>query len=381
MNEPLLIVGGSARAAAESARRAGFIPWVVDAFGDDDTRRLAECRVDPRYPTNLVAEAQQFPPADWMYVGGLENLPSIVERLTTERPLLGIGGRSLSRVRDPWTLRAVPGVEGVRFPEIYPDASGLARDGTWLWKSRRSAGGLGVGNLGGKTSPQMDGGRYFERRISGICCGVTFLGDGQNARFVGAVRQRIDDGDRRHPFLYGGAIGPIPLAEVVRSRLEDLGRNLAAEFGLVGLFGVDVILEGDVVWVLEVNPRYTASVELLEHAYDVALVADHVRACRDRALPPPRTWAARRTVGKRIVYAGDAGATVAPEFTELLWKLRGDDRLPAVADIPPAASTVGPHAPLATVLSAGNDSTAVAEQLQAAAAEIGRAFDRLCVAR
>ena len=144
MNQRLLIIGASGRAAAQSARRAGFIPTVIDAFGDEDTRHVAECRVDAGYPANLIALADEMPPADWLYVGGLENSPSIVERIATRRRLLGVEPATLRRVRDPWALRAVLDVEGVRFPALCTETSDVPRDGTWILKSRRSAGGLGV---------------------------------------------------------------------------------------------------------------------------------------------------------------------------------------------------------------------------------------------
>ena len=46
MSEPtVLIAGFSGRVLAASARRAGYRPLVVDAFGDDDTREIAQGNV------------------------------------------------------------------------------------------------------------------------------------------------------------------------------------------------------------------------------------------------------------------------------------------------------------------------------------------------
>jgi uncharacterized protein len=372
-----LIVGGSARAAVESATRAGFSPLAVDAFGDDDTRRLAECRVARPYPSDVVAEAERLPPADWIYVGGLENSPTIIERLASQRRLLGVGGPALRKVRDPESLRAGFAGIDVWFPEFRDSPAGIPPDGTWLWKSRRSAGGLGVGVLDAAPD-QFDGSRYFERRTAGRVCGATFLGDGRMARLIGVVDLQTAGCDPSRPFLFGGAVGPIETAPAVRVRLEALGQKLAGVFGLTGLFGVDVVLDGEAVWVLEVNPRYTASVELLEHAFDRLLVADHVRACRDHVLPPPDFSPARMSVGKRIVYSGATGGTVRAEFTAALWRMRGDGPLPAVADIPPPGSTIGPYTPLVTVLATAADPVQVADKLKAGADEVSGLFRRTC---
>jgi predicted ATP-grasp superfamily ATP-dependent carboligase len=405
VNRQLLIVGASGRAAAESARRAGMVPLVVDAFGDDDTRRLAQCRVAQPYPNRLVVEVAQFPAADWMFVGGLESSPGVVERIAGERRLLGIAGPILRKVRDPWSVRAALPEPELRFPAIEINPANLPHDGSWLSKSRRSSGGLGVApftqaplfaagglvrtpSAGGQVgrppfdtpsaNAQIDPGRYFEQRVSGRCCGASFLADGQDSRLLGVVEQRLNSGDPKRPFLFGGAVGPLNLDVSVLMRLEAFGRRLAAAFGLRGLFGIDVILDGDEIWMLEVNPRYTASMELLEHAFERPFIADHVRACREGALPPHEKLAARRVVGKRIVYAGSRSATVAVEFTARLWELRGNGQVPAVADIPPAGSTVGPHAPLVTVLAAGSDGSHVDAELANLAADIRHEFERTC---
>jgi predicted ATP-grasp superfamily ATP-dependent carboligase len=378
LNDQLLIIGASGRAAAESARRAGITPLVLDAFGDDDTRRIADCRVAERYPSNLVAEAAQFPAAAWMFVGGLENSPAIVDRLACGRRLLGIAGASLRRVRDPEALRASLAIEGMWFPEYRTEFAGIPRDGSWLLKSRRSAGGLGISVFNEYSGPQIDSSRYFERRVGGRSCGITFVGQNGDARLVGAVEQFVSNADPRRPFLFGGAIGPLDLPVGLTNRLTELGRLAAREFGLAGLFGIDVVIDGDAVWVLEVNPRYTASVELLEHALDRPLLAQHVQACRGESPVGVAQPSARNRCGKRIVYAGSVGRTVKATFTESLWNLRGERALPAVADIPTPGARIEPFSPLATVLAEGADIAQVAGELGRLAAEVERRFELTC---
>ena len=89
---------------------------------------------------------------------------------------------------------------------------------------------------------------------------------------------------------------------------------LAAEFDLVGLFGVDFIDDGEQLWPIEINPRYTASVEILERACRFSAVAWHVAACREQIisageLSPGHAWHA-----KRILYT-DKDLFIQPEFT------------------------------------------------------------------
>ena len=58
-------------------------------------------------------------------------------------------------------------------------------------------------------------------------------------------------------------------------RFRDIGDLLSRSVGLRGIFGVDCILQDDVPWVLEVNPRYTASVEVWEYAGKLSALALH----------------------------------------------------------------------------------------------------------
>ena len=59
MNEHLLILGASVRAAAFSALRAGLRPWCVDLFADLDLRANCPALVidASRYPNGLAALA------------------------------------------------------------------------------------------------------------------------------------------------------------------------------------------------------------------------------------------------------------------------------------------------------------------------------------
>ena len=71
-------------------------------------------------------------------------------------------------------------------------------------------------------------------------------------------------------FNYCGNIGPITLPVPVRNILQGIGDTLAVKAGLRGVFGIDFILEGKTPVPVEVNPRYTASVEVLEESIPVA---------------------------------------------------------------------------------------------------------------
>jgi predicted ATP-grasp superfamily ATP-dependent carboligase len=82
-----------------------------------------------------------------------------------------------------------------------------------------------------------------------------------------------------------------------------VGTVLAAGCGLRGLFGVDGILGADGFWPVEVNPRYTASVEVLERANGLQSLLWHQAGCEEGLadLPPPPT--SGRLIGKACLFA------------------------------------------------------------------------------
>lgn len=359
MTQRLLIAGWSARAAVQSARRAGLDVAAIDAFLDADLRRdAATCRrlTDVRH---LPALAAELPPSEWLYIGGLENHPRIVADVSRRHRLLGTAPAALRRVRDPCMLQRAVRRGGFAFPETrsLADAATVPNDGTWLVKRRRSAGGVGVRPYVGDVTRATDA--YLQQFVAGASCGATFVAAAGRCRLLGVCRQLCTTSHRETPYLYGGSIGPLVLPSRVMAELQRLGDLLAGEFELVGLFGVDVVIDrADDVRPLEVNPRYTASVDVLERATGATLLDLHLRACRDGTLPT--TFAASSSVvhGKRIVYYdGPADCVVPASLTEQL--LGSAD----VADVPAAETRVRPGEPLSTVFAAADDDDEVAGQL------------------
>jgi predicted ATP-grasp superfamily ATP-dependent carboligase len=309
---PILILGASARAAAFSARRAGLRTIAADLFADRDLRGLGPAgRIAAAdYPGGLAERSASAPSCPWIYTGGLENHPDLVARIARQRPLWGNDGPVLRAVRDPIALATILRRAGFPCPAARLDATGLPRDGSWLVKPLGSAGGWGIVPLGaeaGEGGP-IEAPRYYQERLDGPSLGAVFVaarGGGESrVALAGVTRQWI--GRRGCPFAYVGSLGPWPIAPRVRARIDALGRALADAFGLVGLFGVDLILRDGEPWPLEVNPRYTASVEVLELALGRPLLAEHARACDPDAAVAPASPGPRgrpRWVGKRIVFA------------------------------------------------------------------------------
>ncbi|NIP86784.1 MAG: ATP-dependent carboligase, partial [Planctomycetales bacterium] len=189
MAAQLLCVGFSARAAASSARRAGFQPLAADHFADRDLA-ASQVRRIARYPADLLQAVADLPAVPLVYGGALENYPEIVERLQKERIVWGNDAATLRRVRDPFQLAAVLQAVGQPLPPLTTCPDQLPRDGSWLSKNGRGSGGGHVRGWYGQSGPGQPCG-YFQQRQEGIPCSAVFVGAAGQAQLLGTTRQLI----------------------------------------------------------------------------------------------------------------------------------------------------------------------------------------------
>jgi predicted ATP-grasp superfamily ATP-dependent carboligase len=373
----VLIAGVSTRALAISAARAGYRVTAVDAFGDMDLREAAEVlTIRPDGPVRFTpaaaaaAAAARAVGADVVaYTSNFENYPEAVAELSRGRLLLGNPPAVLTRIRNPIVLMRVLRQRGFAVPATRasapPAAPGPDR---WLLKPRRSGGGHG-------TTPWRSGRpvsrrAYVQERIRGVIGSIVFAADGRHAVALGLSRQLV--GERSfgaHGFRYCGSLLASERAPVFPRQAELLARATALAvavteaFGLRGLNGLDFVARDGVPLPIEVNPRYSASMELVERATGSSLFAIHAGACEGR-LPEP-TRLPERVHGKAIVYARRDVVVSDPHA----W------RVPAIADVPHPGERIRRGHPICTLLADCPDAERCLRALVAGAAAIYRAIE------
>jgi uncharacterized protein len=369
----LLVAGVTARALAASAARAGWRVTAVDAFGDLDLRACARVvalrREDGGFdPAAAAAAGRRVSAAYAAYTSNFENHPSSVAALAAGRRLLGNRPSVLRRVRDPVELMRALRRHGFETPVTRAVGPGslTAEPQRWLLKPRRSGGGHGTSAW----RPGRPVGRhqYLQERLRGTPGSIVFLADGKHALVLGLSRQLV--GDRAFGaggFRYCGSLMGEGLFEHEASLLDRaraLAETVAREFGLVGLNGIDFIARAGVPWPIEVNPRWSASMELLEGRGE-PLFALHVEACLGR-LPAAAPYRIRGTMGKAVVFARrdvTLGATRA-------WL-----RDASVADVPHRGERVPRGRPICTVFASTKSPAACVRALADRAAAIYRVAD------
>jgi hypothetical protein len=375
MAEParrLVVAGVTTRPLAVSAARAGWTVTAADAFGDLDLRACAEVLVpeaDEGFDPAAAVRMTRDTPAEFAaYTSSLENYPAAVAALARGRRLLGNPPAVLRRVRDPLQLMRALRRLGFRTPStrVTPPVR-HERSRRWLLKPRRSGGGHG-------TSPWMPGRsvgrqRYLQERIAGLPGSVVFLADGRRAQVLGLSRQLVGRPELGSAgFRYCGSLmgpGLFPGEQSLRRCAESLAEAVVRTFGLVGLNGLDFIARGGVAWPIEVNPRFSASMELLERGGGLPLFALHAEACAGR-LPACAPIRLDRVHGKAIVFARRDVTTGATRR----WLAASD-----MADIPPSGQRIARGRPICTVFATGRDAGTCQQALGGKAASVYRAVE------
>jgi uncharacterized protein len=347
-NEEVLIAAISGRALAVSARRGGYLPLVVDFFGDQDTVAAAQAHVtlcgevaqgfgEHELMTALERLAARHAPAGVVCGTGFEDRPQVLARLAQRWRLFGNSADTVARVKDPEIFAASCRDCDIAHPRISLSRP-PAREG-WVAKRRGGSGGFHVAAAPGRESGE---GVYYQSRVPGTPVSALLLANGVSAVVLGFSVQWACP-TSRHPFRYGGAVRPADIAPGLAERLAESACRLAAALSLTGLNSADFMLEGDDFWILEVNPRPGATLDIFE-TDGGSLFSLHLAACAgDLIDDAPRLDGAKASA---IFYA--EGDVIAPaRFEWPNW----------CADRPTAGIAIKAGAPLCTVHAAAATAT------------------------
>jgi len=337
----ILIAAISGRALAESARRGGYVPLVTDFFGDQDTLLLADAyvRLNGELAVGIEGHAvvdaleklcERHRPAGIVCGTGFERRPQILRILAERWRLFGNNAKTVAKVKNPALLSSLCADLAIPFPEW--SLSQPSAPAEWLAKRRGGAGGSHISAA--QQARRARGEIYYQRRVPGNPVGALFLADGRRASILGFSAQWSSPTPHL-PFRYGGAVRPAPLAPSTAKLLSALVNRLAGALSLVGLNSADFLVDGERFWLLEINPRPGATLDIFEPP-EGSLFAMHMAACSGILPAAPRYPDGARA--SAIVYA----ETDIPSVPALDWPSWTADR-------PAPGSTIKAGQPLCTV--------------------------------
>ncbi|MGB2833145.1 MAG: ATP-grasp domain-containing protein [Methylotenera sp.] len=336
MFKKLIIAANSARGYAQAAVDIGYEVVTLDAFADADTRRITQQSLKLNMTAQGVdaASFKQFfsqlnlAEFDGFLYGSLfDAAPDLLEWVSQRMPVVGNGAAAMRIAKGFAFFKCLESLK-INHPEVlleFPEDSE-----NWLSKQLGGTGGthIQVAKYAGK---QAD---YYQRKIEGTPISLLFVADGNNAQPIGFNQQLIAP-TVEMPYRFAGAVSSYVVPEAVQVAFERAVQQLTIHLGLKGLNSLDAIVNAEKVWILELNPRLSATF----HLYP-CLLSVHIQACAGQLVGLPKMIGASAQL---IIYA-DGSVEIPADF---LWPI-------GVTDIPSIMPekgkvTIQPHEPICTV--------------------------------
>lgn len=276
---PVLVFAQSGRFIAEAAALTGYTVRVADCFCDSDTQAVAEKTIqlpalDQLSQSQLLQaliSLSQNEPCLLLYGTGIERFYPVLADLPSHITVIGNTRQTISLLRQAHRFFAL--LEQLQIP--YPPTS-LSKPAVEnpLRKRLDSAGGSAVF---ADTRP-LNPGEFYQQQIMGETHSVCFIANGQDATILG-WNQQINQADK---FLIQ-QIWQQDEPPAHASQLSAMLLKLVRASHLIGVNSLDYIISTDgSIFILEINPRISASVALLPTA---DWLKWHIESCRHQSLP------------------------------------------------------------------------------------------------
>ncbi|MFZ2312790.1 MAG: ATP-grasp domain-containing protein [Methylobacter sp.] len=365
--EIILIVASSGRMLAQAAKNTGLKPLVIDLFADLDTQSYAKDfrRIKSLAEQDLAPAVDEFVEryavAHVIYGSGFEYFPESLGYLCSRLMLIGNHPDVFARLQNKQAFFSTLDDLNIPHPEVAFSAPDSA-DG-WLMKPMQGQGGVGIQRYHDDdvaAAPSV----YWQKFQTGTPHSALFLADGQQVQVVGFNTQWSASLSETQEFVFSGVINSTDLPDAHKAVITGWIKQMAPVFELRGLNSLDFIHADDCSYVLEINPRPSASMQL----YEGNLLIRHIQACEAGTLLAQRgkaqsvgnnseaycaAWQDPHCTGYQIVYAGQ-DLTIPDQFEWPEWCM----------DLPRSGDMCRAGQPICSIIAHQKESRSVLEQLQ-----------------
>jgi predicted ATP-grasp superfamily ATP-dependent carboligase len=320
----------------QSANKAGHSVYTIDLFGDLDTKKYS------RKNLSILQEYGEIPLKDLELSGaflkltkkltkennidaillasGLDDEGQLLQSLHDLVPILGNEPEKIEKVRNKYHFFNELKKLKIQFPEtkfVNNLNEGLlaSKDIGFplLIKPTKGYGGIGIRMCEGRKDLQdflnnkSDGEWIIQEHIAGTPASVSMIADGSKSKILTLNEQLlgVKEFGQKEEFRFSGNIVPLESAEDLLQRCEELTNKIVAKFGLKGSNGIDLIISNrsDEITIIEVNPRFQATLECIEQYLGINLVNLHLKACNHLELPTNLNKPQSKFIGRGILYS------------------------------------------------------------------------------
>ncbi|GAB3060966.1 carbamoyl-phosphate synthase (glutamine-hydrolyzing) large subunit [Virgibacillus ainsalahensis] len=116
----------------------------------------------------------------------------------------------------------------------------------------------------------------IDQYISGMECEMDVISDGENIVVPGILehieRAGVHSGDSMT------LLPPVTLSDSIRKEMVEIARKISKTLPIIGMMNIQFVIDGEKIYVLEVNPRSSRTVPILSKVTDIPMVEWAVRA-------------------------------------------------------------------------------------------------------
>lgn len=280
----ILIIALSARPYAIAAKQAGYQVTVIDGFADAQTQAYADEVFATDFDEtgfiaddllNIIKQLDTSQYQGFVYGSGFDGKPDLLQEISNRLPLIGNTVDTLKAIRHTHTFFNALQKLHIRHPQVVDI---IPKAGQYLKKSMHGCGGTHISFA--TQDDVLSEGEYFQQYIEGRSVSLLFVACTNAIEVIGFNEQWVSE-SQSAPFRYNGAVGQVELAINVQQQLISAAQALTVEFGLKGLNSLDAIVANDIAYVLEVNPRLSATFDLHE---GLDLFERHIGAAQGMAI-------------------------------------------------------------------------------------------------
>jgi predicted ATP-grasp superfamily ATP-dependent carboligase len=272
----ILIVANSGRMLAQAAKSAGLKPLVIDKFADLDTQYYAEDFY--RIPTLSIQHLElavnhfieHYGITYVVYGSGFECYPESLCYLNSQLTIAGNSPATFIKLHNKPDFFSILDQLDICHPETVFTAPADADN--WLVKPMQGQGGVNITRYHKNTASELS--VYWQKYQQGTLHSVLFLADGQNLQIIGFNTQWSIKLSETEEFIFSGIINDSSLLNKQKLRVTGWLKKIIPVFMLKGLNSLDFIQTGNESYVLEINPRFSASMQL----YNANLLIRHINA-------------------------------------------------------------------------------------------------------
>jgi len=211
----------------------------------------------------------------FVYGSGFEAQPALLQKIAAILPVLGNSAATVQAVKTAAVFFAVLRQCQIPFPAVIDNLAQMQPGQTYLKKFAAGCGGSHI-SYATPADDQLKTNDYYQQQLSGRAVSLLFIATHHGLEVVGFNEQWLCPATLT-PFRYGGAVSHIALAPQIKQQLISAAQQLISAFALIGLNSLDAIVHDDLAYVLEINPRLSATVDLYQHEN---LLQRHVQACQ-----------------------------------------------------------------------------------------------------